>query len=409
MNSSPLYPAYQKYYSALKCLEKFKVDDSFFDNISSLDTFFSEYRSTTLVLQKAIAHTQYEEAYNNFPIDSWDPFFNKQRIQAIHIHPTEILKTISFDVYLPNRSISISNHTISIEEDASLSALLDSAKNILEQFNLPEVFFSARFLVTEKNSGTNLWEKILEGLSTMHQFMDFMYSQTDQQCPLCEQLRSKIKTLDPRYIPQDFASVFDYVYHPEQKSFERASRIGVVFGLRDESKTRFPISGFGSKLFKNTNFSPFEKFVLMHAAIPIDNFMPVIMIIYSDGFCSLEVFHSGLKTTFYRKINETAAKIKSEDVKEVFFLVTYISITNTNEEFTKMTAAERATLADQEYVVFVRIGDDLEETEYSFTPSQLNEPEYVISVLNDSKMPPLILSRLNMMPIEEAFRMARDK
>lgn len=405
MSSNPLYPAYQKYYSALKCLEKFQVDDSFFDNISSLDTFFSEYRSTTFVLQKAISHTRYEEAYKNFPVDSWDPFFNRQRIQAVHIHPTEILKTISFDVYLPDRNISVLNHTISIEEDTPLSALLDSARNVLEQFDLPEVFFSARFLVVEKNTGINLWKKTLEGLSTMHQFMEFMYSQIDQQCPLCEQLRSKIRTLDPRYIPQDFASVFDYVYHSEQKSFKRASRMGVVFGLEDEPKTRFPISEFGSKLFKNTNLSLFEKFVLMHVAIPIENFMPVIMIIYSDDSCSFEVFHSELKTTFYRKINETADEIRSDSVKEVFLLVTYIAITNISGELAKMTATERATLADQEYVVFIHIGDDLEETEYSFTPSQLNDPKYVFSTLCDSEKPSLDLSRINMMPIVEAFRM----
>ena len=143
----------------------------------------------------------------------------------------------------------------------------------------------------------------------------------------------------------------------------------------------------------------------MHVAIPIENFMPVIMIIYSDDSCSFEVFHSELKTTFYRKINETADEIRSDSVKEVFLLVTYIAITNISGELAKMTATERATLADQEYVVFIHIGDDLEETEYSFTPSQLNDPKYVFSTLCDSEKPSLDLSRINMMPIVEAFRM----
>ena len=37
-----LYPAYQKFYSALSCLERFEKEQNFFDNISSLDNFFAE-------------------------------------------------------------------------------------------------------------------------------------------------------------------------------------------------------------------------------------------------------------------------------------------------------------------------------------------------------------------------------
>lgn len=38
-----LYPAYQKFYSAISCLERFRKEQDFFENISCLDTFFSEY------------------------------------------------------------------------------------------------------------------------------------------------------------------------------------------------------------------------------------------------------------------------------------------------------------------------------------------------------------------------------
>lgn len=38
-----LYSAYHKLYSALNSLEKFEKGTSFFDNISHLDNFFSEY------------------------------------------------------------------------------------------------------------------------------------------------------------------------------------------------------------------------------------------------------------------------------------------------------------------------------------------------------------------------------
>ena len=67
-----LYPAYQKLYSAVQNLKRFSKENSFFDNISSLDSFFSEYRSTTLVLQESLAHTPYLDLYKNHSDGIWD-------------------------------------------------------------------------------------------------------------------------------------------------------------------------------------------------------------------------------------------------------------------------------------------------------------------------------------------------
>lgn len=59
MNNSRglLYPAMHKFYSALSSLEKFEKGSNFFDNISYLDNFFSEYRNITFVLQKSLSNT----------------------------------------------------------------------------------------------------------------------------------------------------------------------------------------------------------------------------------------------------------------------------------------------------------------------------------------------------------------
>ena len=61
--SGILYTAYQKFYSALNCLERFDKEKDFFENISNIDGFFSEFRNVTFVLQKAIAHTEYAALY----------------------------------------------------------------------------------------------------------------------------------------------------------------------------------------------------------------------------------------------------------------------------------------------------------------------------------------------------------
>lgn len=50
-NDNLLVPAAQKLYSALSSLERFSKHNDFFDNISSLDSFLSEYRNVTFVIQ----------------------------------------------------------------------------------------------------------------------------------------------------------------------------------------------------------------------------------------------------------------------------------------------------------------------------------------------------------------------
>ncbi len=61
-----LYPALHKFYSALSSLEKFEKGTNFFDNISYLDNFFSEYRNITFVLQKSLAKTLFMSTYEKF-------------------------------------------------------------------------------------------------------------------------------------------------------------------------------------------------------------------------------------------------------------------------------------------------------------------------------------------------------
>lgn len=56
-NNNLLVPAAQKLYSALSSLERFSKYNNFYDNISSLDNFLSEYRNVTFVIQKSLAHT----------------------------------------------------------------------------------------------------------------------------------------------------------------------------------------------------------------------------------------------------------------------------------------------------------------------------------------------------------------
>ena len=68
--------------------------------------------------------------------------------------------------------------------------------------------------------------------------------------------------------------------------------------------------------------------------------MPVKMTIYNDDTYTFDIFQSDIKTTFYRKINETAQLILNRNVKEIYFMVTYTH-TLLSENIFNMTTRER--------------------------------------------------------------------
>lgn len=69
INHNILSSALQKYYSALKSLNAFGFNDNFFDDVSSLDTFFSEFRNITFVVQKSLGDKENKDIYDKLRID----------------------------------------------------------------------------------------------------------------------------------------------------------------------------------------------------------------------------------------------------------------------------------------------------------------------------------------------------
>ena len=91
-----LYPAYQKFYSALSHLHRFDVEKDFFNNISCLDTFFSEFRNITFVLKKSLRHTSYFEIYEKYCNEylSDCDWLRKKRNETIKEAPFPLIKNM---------------------------------------------------------------------------------------------------------------------------------------------------------------------------------------------------------------------------------------------------------------------------------------------------------------------------
>lgn len=146
--SDYLFPALQKYYSALNSLERFNKEANFFDNISALDSFFSEYRNVTFVLQKSIAHTDYKTIYekNREEYLSSCRWMIDKRNETTKEHPFQLVKQIDILVFFPFAGMHVLSKTFSVENDVKLSDLLDDLKSFFVSVNPNEIFSLPSFL-----------------------------------------------------------------------------------------------------------------------------------------------------------------------------------------------------------------------------------------------------------------------
>ncbi len=183
-----LYTAYQKFYSALNCLERFDKEKDFFVNISCLDEFFSEFRNITFVLQKAIAHTKYvslyEENRDKYLADC--KWFVEKRNEVTKQQPFQLVKQIEVSIYFPSYGINILSRKFTVENDIEFSVLLDELKGFLSIDEANEVFFSAKFSFYEKNTDEDLYDKLMHGVKSMKLFLEAMDRGISEQCKLCD-------------------------------------------------------------------------------------------------------------------------------------------------------------------------------------------------------------------------------
>ena len=400
-----LYPAFQKFYSAISCLERFNREQDFFANIASLDTFFSEYRSITLVMQKSLTHTPYIDIYKKQVANGcFDPWLNAQRVKSVHTHPVEFSKQIDISIYFPDRKIELFSQSFTVENDIPLSSLKEKLKELFCRIHPTEIFFSAKYAFPEKDSGEDVLKKALGGIVSMLTFMNTMYQEVGEECPLCNQLLEKINKSQILHIPIDFMQIDDYVYYPRRNEFERAERMALVLG-HPFTPQRSPLSGF-NRIPSIRKDDYFQKFVIMHISMGTTELMPTIMTVYNDDTFSLDSFNANIKTTFYRKVNETANVIMSNNVREIYYMMVYV-LCEYSEEKLLRSSKERLADGTVEFLVFMKVDSDLNEEEYVFEEKALSNQEHIAQQLKKGPKERLDFSVNNMAPIIEAFTKKR--
>ncbi len=202
--------------------------------------------------------------------------------------------------------------------------------------------------------------------------------------------------------------VDDYIYYPKQDTFERGNVfLGLIGNEKDRTIRRAPLKGFMDLDFGNYDGTPFGKFTLMHVFIlhsnPTTDLMPTFMIVFKDGTYDMIMFHSTIKTTVYRTINEVADIIRSNDVEEVFWVTTYLLYVNAPHVLS-MPSKDRQIVEHKEILTCMKVDRNLNEMEYSFETDKLSDTSYINHCLHHKPHNHLEIGNTNLTPIINAFK-----
>lgn len=404
--NSIMYPALQKFYSALKNLDKFNKENDFFSNISSLDTFFSEFRNITFVLQKSVAKSDqkkiYEEQRDLYLSDC--KWFVDKRNEITKEAPFSLVKKISVTVYFSNCEIPIVSKSFTVENDIPLTKHLNSLKSLFSQIDENEVFFSAEFSFYDKKTNEDLYDKLILGIQKMNSFLNAMYIELGEKSKLCDQLLKEISKFKFSTFPKDFLFVNDYIYYTNNNSFESGDRMAAVIISNNQ---RVPLKAL-SKAYGDFRGDYFRDFIIMHALIGTTDLMPTIMRVYNDDTYTIDTFHSSIKTTMYRKLNELSKEIEQGEIKEVYLMLTYTTFFEM-PFVNALTSKQRLAMSSNEQLTFVKVDNMGIAYECSFDKNQLNDKICIAKTLSNSIPQGVVFGANNTKPIIRAFMKINNK
>ena len=135
MEKCCLCGAYQKFFSSLSILSKLKVNGDFFDNISVIDSFFSEFRNITFILQKSLKDNNQEELYerakNQFLLNDGMKWFIDKRNETTKQEPFNLIKNVMIYLYPLGKRVLYRKYAFNIENDIPIITI---KKELKEKF-----------------------------------------------------------------------------------------------------------------------------------------------------------------------------------------------------------------------------------------------------------------------------------
>lgn len=375
-----LYPALHKFYNALSSLEKFDKGSNFFDNISHLDNFLSEFRNITFVLQKALSNTTFKSTYDKlrkqYLINDVCKWFVDKRNSTVKEHPFDLEKRIVISIYSSEDALCLPELLFTIENDIKFTSVIESLKEALIKTGFIEVFLSAEFIFLERGQNEDLYDNFILGITQMKLFLSEMQKALNEKCSLSKEIQDRIEKMNFYRVPKDFLFADDYVFNCKYEFFERSARIALTSGIKNNRSPIDNLNRFGP------NGNIFSQFELMHIVFyqMQKALLPTCMIIFNDDTFELLSFGFSIKTTVYRKFNEIAKRIEKENIINLLF----VSEMNTFDivEIANLDSRERIKHVKNEILAFYMIDNGLTIKSHGFETKRVDDMEYIVSVMS---------------------------
>lgn len=389
-NHEILLPALQKFYSALKSLDEFGEKGDFFDDVSNLDKFFSEFRNVTFVIQKNLKTDENKEIYTKLrdTILSGDTlrWFINTRNKTTKEKPFELKKELAIDLYLPDGLYTLKDPRLVVDVDKSFNEALKYIRSVcFEQLKLVEVFFTSRITFREADDSVDIYPKIREGIAQMNHFLGEMEKNFPCDCELCSALKGKIELLLRNIQFKELNFTSDYTLELGKEAVE-GEKAAMGFSMDGSKVTLFselrisldnPIYGESKGCLQQL----FLRFASMHTVIfqmQGHNIMPVFMLVYNDQTYRMIPFVSTTKATCYRTVLEVIKMPDFDEVSAVFYCGEYYLYDDIQlGKITKQPYSERIHNAQKEILSFVMIARDGGEMDIDLDEGRIEDMQYV--------------------------------
>ena len=414
-NDGLLAPAAQKLYSAFVNLEKFSRHNDFFDNVASLDSFLSEYRNVTFVLQKSLANANQSETYerlrDKFLLGDIGKWLKDKRNEVLKEHPFNLVKLVEITIYDSVEPSKLTTKQFTAEDDKDYSTIIDKIHEFLKVLPRGEISFSIEYIYKEEGTDDNLFDKLFIGIEMMLNFFNALRKEINDQSKLFQEIMEKISNLKIHRLNTTDLFVEDLVYYKSSDKIEHGWRIelrmpDIKFSLDKMPGVDIPLQNYGLDVDANEMHGLFLKILHFYMFLFIHqrHIMTTIFIVNHDMQADILSFDASTRSTFYRKIIDISEKIKNDrDIVSIFIIHECWSYPNKPEILYKNYEERVATENPISTFAGHMINENLEIYSYHFEEDKLKYHEYIINTINETAKTKLINPPIFMAPIYNAF------
>ncbi len=362
---SLMLPALQKFYSALKQLMQFSIENDFYDNVSCIDTFLTEYRSVTFALQKSLGRNDDPVYIKNRDfylkgdkvLSDW---LIDQRNIVDHEHPFSLKKVLRVVIYDFGNAVVFRQYEQKIDKDEPLGDYLQAIKDTFKSIQIPEINFSAQLLFVndEDASEKSIFDFIERGVLVMWQFLHAMKADIKDESEVANDIMGRIDSLFHRMSKRWIIDALDYCYYQSNDTFERGSSLTMALPEIRMPKELFVLQ---VKNLTSTIDNFYDAFIYFHTYAYIEqqhHILSTFYIEFNDETFQVIAFSASIRTTMYRYVNRVANLVEEGNVANVYLVaetVGYGVDLMNNPGFLRLNYEEKKAFRNKTFLTFYKV------------------------------------------------------